>query len=412
MTQLLAIDRATGIAGGAPALPPQRRTLSAAIGCVLAEPLRAQQNIPHAATSAMDGWAVSVSDQPQWQLRSEGADRPEVLLSPLQPGEAAAVVTGSPVPAGTYSVLRSEHGEVLRPTGEGAIVVADPATPDLEAGRNIRPEAVEAQAGDLLSAQGKVLTPARAAAAAVAGYDQLLVVPQPTVHLLLTGGEVINSGLPKKGEVRDVFGLALPQMLVGMGAELTQSHRVSDETEVLATHIQDSPAEVIITTGGTAHSRADVLRPALKQLGAQILIGSVDMRPGHPAMLAKTATAFVIGLPGNPLAGFTALAVLGAPLLRALRGLALSGHRSRLRAGERLSGARRGVRVQPVQIREGQVYPLQHSQAHMMRGLADADALAVVPLGGAERGEWVECLPVPGGSTPQMTTMEQGADDA
>lgn len=401
MTKMLPIHRARDIAGAAPALSPQRRALGSAIGCVLAEPVIAQQNIPHAATSAMDGWAVTAGGQRQWQLRPDGADRPEVLLDPLRPGEAVAVVTGSPVPEGTHSVLRSEHGEVHDSPGQGVLLITDPETPDCEAGRNVRPEAVEAHTGDFLSSSNKVLTPARAAAAAVAGYDELLVCPAPRVQLLLTGGEVITSGLPKKGEVRDVFGLALPQMLAGMGAELAPSKRLGDDAEALASHIQNSAAEVIITTGGTAHSRADVLRPALKQLGAEILVSSVDMRPGHPALLARAGSRYVIGLPGNPLAGFTALAVLGAPLLRALRGLESPQDLSQWTAGERLAGARRGVRVQPVQIREGQVYGLEHSQAHMMRGLADADALAVIPQGGVQHGDPVECLPVPGGYLDQ-----------
>lgn len=414
---MLPIDRARSIAGAAEALPPQRRPLAAAIGCMLAEPLIAQQNIPHAATSAMDGWAVTDSDQPQWKLKPDGADRPEMLLDPLRAGEAVAVVTGSPVPENTYSVLRSEHGEIQDgevqdsaehggtdqcsaeqgSTDQSPVLVADTETPDLAAGRNVRPEAAEAHAGDLLSAAGKVITPARAAAAAVAGYDELLVTPKPTVQLLLTGGEVITSGLPKKGEVRDVFGLALPQMLVGMGADVAPPHRMGDDAEALVAHIQDSPADLIITTGGTAHSRADVLRPALKQLGAKILVSSVDMRPGHPALLAKTGSKYVVGLPGNPLAGFTALAVLADPLLRALRGLNSPQGLNQRTAGERLAGARRGVRVQPVQITAGQVRGLDHAQAHMMRGLADADALAVIPPGGVEPGDFVECLPVPGG---------------
>lgn len=402
---MLSVGQARRTAGSAAALPPVRRPLSGSIGCVLAQPLTAQQNIPHAATSAMDGWAVTAGQQ-QWRLKADGADRPETLLDPLRPGQAVAVVTGSPVPEGAHSVLRSEHGRIEDRSGQGAVLRADPATPDLQAGRNIRPEAIEARAGDLLCESGALLTPARAAAAAVAGYDELLVIPAPRVRLLLTGGEVRTAGLPARGEVRDVFGLALPAMLAGMGAAIGGIHRLGDDADALAELITETSSEVIITSGGTAHSRADVLRPALKQLGAEVLVSSVDMRPGHPALLAKTAHHYVMGLPGNPLAGFTALAVLGEPLLRALRGVRPAVRSHRLSAGAELQGARRGVRLLPVQIREGQIYGLEHTQAHMMRGLADADALAVVPHGGAQQGAMVECLPVPGGSTAQKHTVE------
>lgn len=399
MTVLLPVGRARDIAASASALAPVRRPLASSIGCVLAQPLTAQQSIPHTANSAMDGWAVTAGRQHGWRLRPDGAHRPETLLAGLEAGEAVAVVTGSPVPEGTYSVLRSEHGRVEHEHAPaGPVLHADPATPDLESGRNIRPEAAEATAGDLLCEPGKLLTPAWAAAAAVAGYDDLLVIPHPRVRLLLTGGEVKTSGVPARGEVRDVFGLALPSMVATMGGEVEDAHRLGDDAAALAGLMEESSAEVIITTGGTAHSRADVLRPALKRLGAEILVGSVDMRPGHPALLARTSSSYVIGLPGNPLAGFAALAVLAEPLLRALRGIVPAVSSRSLSAGSALPGARRGVRLLPVKIRGGEVHGLDHTRAHMMRGLADADAFAVVPAAGASAGDPVECLAAPGGS--------------
>lgn len=416
MVSPLPFGQARGIAASAAALVPVRRPLAAAIDCILAEPLTAQLNIPHAATSAMDGWAITTGEQRSWRLRADGTDRPRTVLGPLAAGEATAVVTGSPVPEGAHSVLRSEHGHIEQSTAQGAVLHADTHTQDLEPGRNIRSEAAEARAGELLCEPGLVLTAPRAAAAAVAGYDELAVIPQPRVRLVLTGGEVITSGLPGRGEVRDVFGLALPGMLGAMGAELVDMHRLDDDATALVSLIEqrfseqrlpergssgqrgshtDGP-ELIITTGGTAHSRADVLRPALERLGAEVLVGSVNMRPGHPALLARHGSTYVLGLPGNPLAGFVALIVLGEPLIRALRGITPAVSSRILRAGNALRGARSGVRLLPVQIREDEVQPLSHASAHMMRGLADAEALAVVPSGGIAAGGQVECLRVPG----------------
>ncbi|WP_120005526.1 molybdopterin molybdotransferase MoeA [Nesterenkonia muleiensis] len=416
MVSPLPFGQARSIAASAAALVPVRRPLAVGIGCVLAEPLNAQLNIPHAATSAMDGWAITSGQQRSWWLRADGADRPATVLDPLAAGQAVAVVTGSPVPEGAHSVLRSEHGHIEHSEAQGAVLRADPGTPDLEPGRNIRPEAAEARVGELLCEPGQVLTAPRAAAAAVAGYDELTVIPRPRVRLVLTGDEVISSGLPARGQVRDVFGLALPSMLGAMGAELVGVHRLGDDTAGLVSLIElrfsepglseqgcsgqrswqtDGP-ELVITTGGTAHSRADALRPALERLEAEVLVGSVDMRPGHPAMLARHGRTYVLGLPGNPLAGFAALAVLGEPLIRALRGITPAVSSRILRASNALKGARSAVRLLPVHIREDDAQPLSHASSHMMRGLAAADAFAVVPTGGIAAGEQVECLQVPG----------------
>lgn len=431
---MVSFAEARSTAGAVPALAAVSRPLEQAAGCVLAEPVRARLEVPHAATSAMDGWALAVPEDrspgpgsggsagPLWRVRPGGAEGPADLLEPLAPGEAAGVVTGSPVPEGTVSVLRSEHAEA-----SGEELRAAPETPDLEPGRNIRPAGAEARRGDLILEAGRELSAAGAAAAAVAGYDMLRLIPRPRVRLILTGGEVITSGLPGPGQVRDVFGLALPAMLAEAGAEPAESFRIDDDPvamEQLMTGLRagttgtaagtGGPGEgpdLIITTGGTAASRADTLRPALDRLDAEILVGSVDMRPGHPALLARlpeaagggtSGGAYVLGLPGNPLAGFAALTVLGVPLIAALAGreappsLWAPAAEDIPPAG---GGSRAGaVRLLPARLEEGRLFPMRHSRAHMMRGLASAEVFAVIPAGGLSAGDRAECLEVLGRS--------------
>lgn len=400
MSSPIPFEQARGIAASAEALPAVRCSLEEGIGCVLSEPVTAQLDIPHAATSAMDGWAVTAAEEPQWALRSDRADRPGIVLQPLAAGEAVAVVTGTPIPKGAHSVMRSEHGYIDHSGSQGTRLHATPGTPDLEPHRNIRPTAAEAHTGQLLCEPGRILTATRAATAAVAGYDNLAVIPPPRVRLILTGGEVITSGHPAPGQVRDVFGLALPTMLGAMGADLVGSDRIDDDAAALVDLMEKNPPDVIITTGGTAGSPADVLRPALTRLRARILVDSVAMRPGHPALLARHNGTYILGLPGNPLAGFAALAALGEPLIRALRGITPAATSHALRAGSALQGPRTGVRLVPVQVTQETVQPLPHTSSHMMRGLAEADALAIVPAGGLTTDQHVECLPVPGSPGP------------
>lgn len=459
---MIPFEKARRLAASAEPLPVRQASLDEAAGCLLAEPVRARQDIPHTATSAMDGWAVAepleddagpragsgpAEARPRWWLRPEGARGPGDLLPELASGEAVGVVTGSPVPPGTVSVLRTEHGRTERGRTEHGragphLLEPAPETGDLEPGRHIRPAGVEAAAGEELVPAGSLLTPARAAATAVTGYDELSVIPRPRAALLLTGGEVVEAGLPGPGEVRDVFGVALPQMLRDVGAEVRTDEvctaeirtaevggaeaaadgagrrsvrgkgsvrRMGDDAGALAAAIGEAQAELIVTSGGTARSAADPLRPALEEVGAEILIDSVDMRPGHPAMLARLLgvaggpVRHVLGLPGNPLAGFAAFAALGVPLIRRLRGVPAAAALRTLeaKAAEELSGARRGTRLLPATVGRGPdgspaVRAAGHSGPHMMRGLARAEVLAVVPHGGLRAGDPVQCLPVPG----------------
>lgn len=433
---MASFDQARSTAAAQPALPAEPLPLHQATGCVLAEALLAQLDVPHAATSAMDGWALGTptpaphqQDQPRsharqshpapsWHARPDGAGGPSTLLAPLAEGEAVGVVTGSPVPAGTVSVLRSEHAQLQEGT-----LRASGQTPDLEPGRNIRPVAVEAAAGDLILPSGERLTAAGAAAAAVAGYDTVRVIPRPRVRLILTGSEVITSGLPGPGEVRDVFGLALPPMLQEAGAQVEDMHRIEDDPAALRALIDQQPApDLIITTGGTAASRADTLRPVLAELGAEILVSHVDMRPGHPALLARIPGedrtrpgTYILGLPGNPLAGFAALTVLGLPLIIALGGRRPPEPLQAQAAGE-VSGASRrgrgGVRLVPARLSAGVGGPVahvsEHAQAHMMRGLAQAEIFAVVPAEGLAAGDPMECLEVLGRCDVRSPTPRSG----
>lgn len=398
---MLSLPEARRRASSAEPAAPRRSPVGSAVGLITAEEIRTRLDIPHVSTSAMDGWAVAEpAGDGGWEVIPQRAEGPADLLPDLQPGQAAGVVTGSPIPAGAVSVLRQEHSEQH---GESLSAAAD--TPDLEPGRNIRPRGVEAEQGTLLLPAGARMTPARAAAAAVAGYDDVLVRPAPTVRLILTGTEVITAGIPEPGQVRDVFGVALPSMLAALGAEASASVRLTDDLSLMLEQLQAADEDIIITTGGTAHSRADVLRPALEQLGADIIVDSVNMRPGHPALLARLGRTWVLGLPGNPLAGFAALTALGGPLIAALSGRTAPS--LQLTAAERLTGARRGLRLLPARTGHDGVQASGHDKSHMMRGLADADLFAIVPPEGIEPGQAVECLEVPGALAPLRRTHEE-----
>lgn len=391
---MVALTEARRIAAQAAPAEPVARPLREAIGHVLAETVVAQADVPPAATSAMDGWAVRGSGP--WHMQEPGREAQEALDA----GTATPVVTGSVIPAGATSVLRTEHGRL-----DGTRLSADPAEGDVTPGRDIRPVGTEALRGDVLVERGRLLTPVRAALAATGGHDQVRVVPAPRVDLVTTGGEVVAAGLPAPGQVRDVFGVALPEMIAALGGTLGQHERIGDAAAPLLHRLTASgpdASDVLIVTGGTAHSSADAVRPALAQAGAEVLIASVDMSPGHPVVLARldhgSSPRHVLALPGNPLAGLAALTALGGPLLAALRGQPDAGAwpTASCRTATELSGRPGRVRLVPVRLRAGEVAAIGHDRPHMMRGLASADAFAVVPAEGLAAGDPVAVLAIPG----------------
>ena len=417
----LSFDCATPIL---PAPVPLRR----ALGRTLAEDLVALHDIPHYASSAMDGWAVNGSGP--WILAEPGQR--------LAPHQASPIVTGGLIPPGAKAVLRSESG-IIGPDEDQLPVLklgggAKPGEP--RNGDHVRRAAEEATAGEVLIRAGTVLNPAHLALAALAGHDALPVLGKAVVRLVLTGSEVVTSGVPQPGEVRDTFGPQLASVVELLGGIIAGEHKIGDSDAEWLAALEDGdavdatgpggtltgpapaaagepaaeplPADVVITTGGTGRSGTDHLRRTVARLGGRLLIDGIAMRPGHPAVLAELPDGrFVIGLPGNPLAAMMALSTIGGPLLAAL------GHGTlppvtEVPCGTMLEPDPGRTRLMPFRMVYGMASPAQHTGPGMMRGLAAADGVLVVPPHGVQLGEpvpafalpWGQALPDPAAAAP------------
>jgi molybdopterin molybdotransferase len=93
-----------------------------------------------------------------------------------------------------------------------------------------------------------------------------------------------------------------------------------DLSESIHTVAQLKGYDVLITTGGASGGDADYIRQALLANGMEILFHGVRIKPGHPVLAAHLGELLALGLPGNPLAAWTNLLLLGIPALRTLQG--------------------------------------------------------------------------------------------
>ncbi|MCS5718102.1 molybdopterin molybdotransferase MoeA [Herbiconiux sp. CPCC 205763] len=360
----------------------------------------------------------------------------------LRAGEAVPIVTGGVIPPGTRGVLRSEHGVVAADRGVDAIPDAgagvdaipdatrsadvrpdsgllgvlpsiDPGEP--REGLHVRPAGTEAAAGETVFHAGALLTPAHVAVAAGCGHDEIAVVRRARVALLLSGDEVVARGIPGPGSVRDSFGPTLPALVSRLGAEVVAQHRVGDDFAATLEHFTssrlgdalppatarsggqgaDAAPDLIITTGGTGDSPSDHVRPALRAAGAEFLVDGIAVRPGAPALLARLPDGrLVIGLPGNPLAAMLALLTLAHPLLSSMQGRGMP-ELGRIRIATSLSAGTAPTSLRPYRLVAGEAHPTAWHGAGMLRGLAEADGVLVVPREGAAAGAELEVLPLP-----------------
>lgn len=399
---------------------PVRVPLGQGLGRVLAEPLRALTDLPSFDTSAMDGWAVAGPGP--WRVDPEGAVLAgHVPAGGLADGDAVRIATGARVPSGATAVVRAEHS---RTDAAGQLH----ALREVVHGQDIRPRGQECRSGDLLLPAGSAVTPAVLGLAAAAGYDELTVRPRPRVEVLVLGDELLTGGLPHEGLIRDALGPMLGPWLAALGAEVLGTRRIGDDAEALYAAVTGSAADVVITTGGTAAGPVDHVHTVLDKAGATLLVDGVKARPGHPMLLARLTAApaapadpdapaapadpeatargtdtapaapitprHLVGLPGNPLAAVSGLLTLAEPLLRALAGVPEPGpYRVPMRA--EVPGHPYDTRLVPVIHRGDEVEPLHYNGPAMLRGIAAAHGMAVIPPGGARPGQPLEILDLP-----------------
>ncbi|MET9498262.1 molybdopterin-binding protein [Streptomyces sp. NPDC006552] len=370
-----------------------RVPLDQALGLVLAVPLTALTDLPSFDTSAMDGWAVAGPGP--WSVRDEGILAGHARLASLADGEAATIATGARIPADTTAVIRSEHGRMddkgqLHPMRRVAH------------GQDIRPRGQECRSGDLLLPAGGLVTPAVLGLAAAAGYDELVVHPRPRAEVLVLGDELLASGLPREGLIRDALGPMLPHWLRALGVEVTAVRRIGDDAKALLRAVRGAKTDLVVTTGGTASGPVDHVHPTLRALDAELLVDGVAVRPGHPMLLARIKPGqYLVGLPGNPLAAVSGLLTLAEPLLRALAGRVRDEAPYGAPLHSSVQGHPHDTRLVPVVLRQDGdsghdwAVPLHYNGPAMLRGVAAADGLAVVPPGGAQEGHEVEIIDLP-----------------
>jgi molybdopterin molybdotransferase len=362
--------------------------IQAAHARVLAVDVRPLTPLPPWDYSAMDGWAVHGPGP--WRIVGQvlAGTLPTMAISA---GECVVIATGAPVPEGTTAVLRREDGtvdadgEVPRVTGVTA------------SGRDIRWAGEECRIDEVLVPAGAVITPAVLGALCAGGTDEVQVRRRPRAHLLVFGDEILESGAPRDGRVRDSLGPQIPLWLSRMGVDVVGV--TSAVTDTLTAHVDAINAcgdvDLVITTGGTAAGPVDHLHEALLRCGADLIVDQVACRPGHPQLLASLgAGRHLLGLPGNPQSAVVALMTMGVPLVAALTGQPLTPMPEVAMTADVTAPARE-TRLVAAVLSGGVATPVDHLGSGMLRGLAAADGFAVIPPGGVSAGSVVRWLALP-----------------
>lgn len=370
------------------ALSTEKVALDESVGRTTAEDLFALCDLPTYTTSAMDGFALC--DAGPWKIVGEiKAGEPSSTI--VLPGEAMRIATGAVIPNGVDTVIE----------WESATVVNDFVHASPKPGAHIRPAGAECTLGDLLVADGTNITPGIIGFLSAAGHDDVVVRTKPRIALLLLGDELLLSGLPHSGRVRDALGPQLPAWLTRMGAEVVCQDYVADELSEVIAAIGEvaTKCDLIITTGGTADGPRDHIHAALSDLSATFVVDRVRSRPGHPMLLAQLPfnperPLPLLGLPGNPQSAIVGLLTLGLPLIEIMLGKEFH-ELSAVKTKSELSAPENFNRLVLGNLHDGEFVSGEYLGSAMLRGLANSQGFAVAPSGITPAGSLVRWLPLP-----------------
>lgn len=362
-----------------------------ATGRVLARAQRSTMDVPPMDNSAMDGYAVRISDlQEKSSLLVKQRIMAGSVGNPLEPGTAARIFTGAPIPPGADAVIMQEHCEVH---GEQVVLKKQPRK-----GEWIRLTGSDIRKGGEILPAGKRLLPQDTGLAASVGIRDLPVYRKVRLGLFFTGDELVMPGEPlAPGRIYNSNRFTLRGLAEVFGCELRDYGIVPDSLEATRKVLRRAAEEcdVIVTSGGVSVGEADYVKPAVEAEG-KLLMWRIAMKPGRPLAFGTVGKASFIGLPGNPVSSFVTFLIFVRPFLLRTQGISSVEPRSMsVRAHfdwPEPDARREFLRVKWNAQGGLELYPTQDSA--VLTSTAWADGLVDNPAGLAIRkGDTVRFLP-------------------
>lgn len=390
-------------------LSSERTPILEALNRVLAEPVKARDSLPPFANSAMDGYTMRAVDvdgasrETPAKLRvvdDIAAGRPSTIE--IEPGTAARIMTGAPLPRGADAVVPVESTsepwrEAVRDLPEQIEIYEA-----VSEGDYVRYPGEDIEAGADVLPAGHLLRPQEIGVLASLGVPEVAVVRKPRVGILATGDELIAvEEALQPGKIRNSNSYAQTAQVLNLGAVPVVLGIAGDREEDVRARLQaglDAGVDVFVSSAGVSVGAYDVVKAVLEAEG-NVGFWRVRMRPGKPLAFGAYQGVPYLGLPGNPVSAMVSFERFARPAI-----LKMAGHRRLdrpsvdviLQEDIRSDGRETYARAVVTKVAGGDyVATLTGSQgSHIMTSLVQANALVIVPEGAKEvkAGQTLEAL--------------------
>ena len=284
------------------------------VGRVVTEDYVAAFDLPRFNNSAMDGYAVKVSDAGQTVKCREviyAGDNPQMDL--LQ-NTAIKIMTGAPIPAGSEAIVPIEKVS----TSDENITLPS----DIQHNAFIRMAGEDIKKGTVFLRKGEVVNAYTIASLASQGITHITVTRQIKVAIFGTGDELRLHF--EKIEAYQLYNSNSPMFAArskALSCEVRFIRTSADTLEALEASIRSTLyADIIITSGGVSVGDKDFTKVAFTNLGMQVHIDTIDIKPGRPAIVGSIGKTVIVNLPGNPLAAMVNYELFVRAIIRKMSG--------------------------------------------------------------------------------------------
>jgi len=353
-------------------LPSRQLSLSQALGCFAAEDYFARLPLPTFDNSAMDGYAVVASSSTKGaRLRVTGeqpAGRDKQLR--VSPGEAVRIFTGAPIPQGADAIVMQE--DVTRDGNEILI------NTDVEVGEFIRRRGCDLAEGQKILAAGERIGPATLALLASQSFAEVMIGGEVKAAILTTGDELVKpGGKLEAGQIYESNSSLLNALVQRCGVIVKSEEHCRDDRERLTEAIKRGiKNNVLIISGGVSVGKHDLVKDALHELGAQIDIWRVAIKPGKPFLFGQLNQCAVFGLPGNPVSAFvTFLQFVRPAILKMMGSTNLDLPQLPAKLTVDLTNDSDRAHYIRGRLEHGRFTPVGHQESHALFGLSQSNAL-------------------------------------
>lgn len=243
----------------------------------------------------------------------------------LEPGTAARIFTGAPVPLGADAVVMQEDCAISEGSPDHVQVNVVP-----QAGQWIRRKGEDLRTGKTALTAGTFLRPQELGVAASAGLTHLNVKHRVKVAAFFTGDELALPGEPlKPGGIYNSNRDTLLACLRSLGCDATDLGIVPDRLDATRDALRKASKDhdLILTSGGVSVGEEDHIKPAVTAEG-RLDLWQIAIKPGKPLAFGavrksenpKDGEAWFIGLPGNPVSSFVTFLLFVRPFILKLQG--------------------------------------------------------------------------------------------